>query len=213
MLKGLSKIDVPKQLQTLEGKAALIVNPRVYSKISNSEDAMWLLRAIEISSSQVEGLPEDAQLAWTQAMIYLIVGSTLPPESRRLASRSLTKCASEHPDTVPKLIVKGLWTWIQHVNTEVRDSAAVSSQSGTGLLWLVVRTLCAREHAGHAGAQASLADQMVRLVVLCRLPLIDRVQWIDLCLKAKLDPHQLVSDNVENCLQQVQDHTNVSKAL
>ena len=208
----IDKLDTSKQLQLVDGKSALILNSRVYSKISSPEDIIWVIRALEASAAKLGDLTESARVAWAQAMIYLLVASTLPTSSRQIAYKSLVESSFASQKVILRTVVEGIWIWIQHVYHEERDTAALASQTGTRNLWLVVRAICSQHDARGSGGSDFIQHQLIRLVVLCRAPLISHVAWIDLCLKAGTDPHKLVSDNIDECIQQIQDHTSVSSA-
>ncbi|KAL9082854.1 MAG: hypothetical protein Q9159_006144 [Coniocarpon cinnabarinum] len=205
-VKALRKPEMLDQLQNADSKSSTILNPRVYSKLSTEVDVLWVMRALEISSQFLEGVSEAARLAWAHAFTYLIVASSVPPTSRQQAYKSLSQCSAHRPSIVPAAIVNGLWRWIPQVYAGERDTAAVSAQSGTSQLWLLLRAICSARNFESAVGPSKLSPQLVHLLVLCRRPLITRVQWIDLCLKAAVDPQTLVSENLKACIERIKEH-------
>ena len=207
---SLSKIEINEQLKYVDGKQSLLLNPRVFTKIIEAEDLRWLLRVLMISVPKLEHLPEASQLAWAHALIFLIVSSSVPASVCQEASATLAACARSNPATVPKIIIDGVWKWISDVYNDTRDSAAVSSLTDTSHLRKVLRAICAKPESCSDSASESPKDQLIRLLVLCRVPLIGRVAWIDLCLRMGVDPDDLVSTHAGDCIKEVQRRTNVS---
>ena len=212
-IKSLEKVDITRQVEAIDTKQSVLINARVYTKISAPEDISWFLRVLATAAQQLPSVNEGSRLAWAQAMIFCIASTTFPPISRREALDCLRACVVQYSDDVPQIIIDGLWLWISNYLREERDSAALAAQTGLSRLWLIVRTLCVRRQASDDNAVVEISRQMVHLLVLCRLPLISRVDWISLCLRAGVDPHQVVSAHVDACVEQVKRHTNVSTGL
>ena len=208
--KALNKVNVVQQLQASEGKASLILNPRVYSKITHAEDLTWLLCILKESAGYLTHISHEARRAWSQALIYLLVASPVPAQCRQAAYQALANLQANLFHVVPATIIDGLWTWLKNVYSDERDTAAVSSQTGAASLWLVVRAICAHQQpipSGDASVQQSY--HLIRLASLCGPPLIPRITWIDTCLKAGRDPQELVSSQKRFCIQQLQELSSV----
>ena len=207
--KALEKLSVKQQLKSIDQKQHLLLNPRVYTKLSADEDLFWFSRLLAMIAGQLEDTPEAISSSWAQAVIFSCVSSTLSPISRQNACSTLKDCCRRYPRAVPSTVIDGLWIWIRNLYEQERDSAAINSQTGSSQLWLIARSICAAQEDSPRDGSESVSRRMVDLVVLCRDPLISRVQWIDLSLKAGVDPRSLASSHSDDFIKQIKSHTNV----
>lgn len=209
----LDKAGLSKQLLVGGAKASFLLNHRVYTKLSASPDLIWGLRAL---ASIAEPLAEsfegsDVEDAWAQAFLYLITSSTVPPRVRQEATKTLTDVYLQNPARIGQVVVAGIWNWRRRVDLDERDTAAALAKTGNNELYLALRSITPRASEAEACNKvvetATLKKQLVELLVLDRPELLPRTSWIESCLRVGLDPGQLATENIEECLQKIIDAT------
>jgi hypothetical protein len=209
------KTDVISQSLAIQSRPSFLLNPRVYTKLSVTEDIHIALRALTAVAPSVfdEKLSQEAKVAWSQALIYFSVAQGNPPEARASAREALTNMYLQSPIEFTRVIISGLWAWYKSNERGEKDSAAIAAKSGTDELHLVLSSFClpkvGLKKMNAIVPEDVLSRQCVELLVLARSDLLPRISWIDLCLKIGVDPGQLVRSNLEECLELANEATTV----
>jgi len=205
----ISKAALSKQLLVVDPKPSFLLNHRVYSKLNAEEDFTWAARALSAASTLIADAKTHSTVedAWSQAFIYLITASGLPPSVRREASATLSKAYAEHPVRIGRIVINGLWKWRRDIDFGEKETAALSAKTGNENLWLALRCVCLtaeeRSNMGMSIDTPSLNDQLVSMLVLSRPQLVPHAAWIDTCLKLGSDPGELVNHNLDACMREV----------
>lgn len=205
---AIKKAVIGDKALTLEPRPSLLLNPRVYTKLTTEDDFRWFMRALLSTFSQ---LPSDAAspvaVAWAQGLVFLSVGYTVAPQIRNEALAALTGIYLSDPARVSDVIVHGLWKWCEDQLLGTKDAAATASNTDRPELYKVVRAICHEPEAlskrGAAIDSATMQHQMTNLLVLCKPQLIPRASWIELCIHVGLDPGTLAAGASEELLAQV----------
>jgi len=142
---------------------------------------------------------------------------TAPVSIRRSASRLLSEVYIANPATISRIMVEGLWRWGRRVETADRDSAAMTARTGNSRLHEAIRSIClpptVLDDLGAKIEPAILKDQLVEMLVLCRPEILPRIQWIEMTLRAGIDPGTLVQDRSARCLEVITGFTTVCKII
>ena len=203
------KARIADRMLTSDSKPSFILSPRVYTKLGAEDDLRWLQRAI---TSSFQKLPDDeaqssSSTAWAQALIYVIVGAGVPARIRNEAARELRSLYCNEPAKVSEIITQGLWQWCEDVELEAKDSAAFIARTGRGELYKVVSAICLdHETLSEQGVSVDnlvLEHQMIKLLVLCRIQLVTRASWVELCLRSGIDPGALAGKAPTECLAEI----------
>ncbi|PQE17282.1 putative translation activator GCN1 protein [Rutstroemia sp. NJR-2017a BVV2] len=216
---GLKKAQVASQSLSMEPKPSFLLNPRVYSKLSGHDEFMWFTRALYAFPKEVAGLARDSAsaTAWSQAVIFSICSPSIHHDVRRHASQLLSQAYARFPSAVCKIMVTGIWKWLQSIELGEKDSAASSAKTSNENLHLVLKAVCLTpaEIARHGGEidSAIIKDQMVDLLVLSRPELLPKVSWIDLCLRVEVDPGNLARERGDALLKQILDKTSFQESV
>ncbi|KAL8952549.1 MAG: hypothetical protein Q9222_001539 [Ikaeria aurantiellina] len=204
IVASIRKASIYEQAFPSDPKGPFLFSPRVYTKLSSSEDLRWAVRAL-IASSHI--LPSSGDTtagnAWAQAFIFLVTGLSLPHIIRNEAAHALNDSYLAEPSRVAKSTIGGLWQWQDCLVSGKQDSAAVAAKSKNTRLNLVVRAICPSREQIRLNASLSvglLSDQMIDLLVLCHPPLIPHISWIDICLATGQDPGDLARSSSDRCL-------------
>lgn len=192
-----------------DGKPSFLLNSRVFTKYTTLDDMLWAVRAIDSTASAISSgsYAVEVEKAWAQAYLYFLTASTVTHEVHQEASQMLSKSYLSGVPKVEKIIVDGIWFWLQSLNGNEKDSVAMASKSESSALKGALKAICLPTKAT-SEAELSInrkiqEDQMIELLVLARAELIPKVSWIDLCLRVNVDPGQLVINNIQACLQQI----------
>jgi hypothetical protein len=214
---ALKKSQIARQALAMEPKHSFLLNHRIYGKLSGDDDFKWFIRALSSLASECSSLePESASaIAWSQAVIFSICSSTVPPSLRKDASKSLAEIYLQAPAAISKIIVAGLWRWQQSVEQGEKDSASAAAKTESQNLRLVVKSIClSPEEANQLGGSVDKSirnDQMVALLILSRPELLPRMSWIDLCLRVEVDPGALARDSGDALIQQILNYTSFTE--
>lgn len=206
--ESLRKASVLEQACSSNAKLSFLIGHRVYSKLAAPEDLRWFIRALAACSSQIS-LTESNSVtgdAWAQAFLYAVTATSISYRSRNDAVKALHESYLEQPSHVACRVIKGLWSWQEHLATGQQDSAAAASKSDNSRLHFAVQAICPSKDEVQVNAQLTHAvfeDQLIRLLVICRQPLIPHISWIEICLGIGQDPGDLARSAGEQCLLEI----------
>ncbi|KAH7354038.1 translational activator GCN1 [Plectosphaerella cucumerina] len=204
----LAKISFGKDSLVTEPKPSFLLSTRLYGKVANEEELVWLTRALaSVATDITESTPADVRIAWAQALIYLITAAGSLPQSRQLASQSLTDIYVSRPSLIGRTVIEALWCWVKSVDLDEKDSVAMLAKSGNSNLHMVSRAICLvpKEWEDRAVSidKTLLEEQMCSLLVLARPDLMPRCSWIELCLRSGVDPGQLACKYQDKLIEEI----------
>ncbi|RCI08649.1 hypothetical protein L249_4795 [Ophiocordyceps polyrhachis-furcata BCC 54312] len=204
---ALTKAAVLTQAMSLTTKQAFLLNHRIYNKISSAEELHWLNRALSSVMLKIDkSADKEVTLAWSDAMVYLITSSSVPPGVQQEAVASLCTLYIQNPTIVFRIITEYLWSSLMRIEGKEADSKMERSS-----LINVLKSIC--PEPGELAKRGSEIDRKVlesqacALLVLSRHELIPRSSWIDMCLRMSIDPGKLAHDCLEELLQEVERRT------
>ena len=216
---ALKKAQIRSHSLAMEPKPSFLLNPRTYGKLSSHDDFVWFTRALFAFSQEIDSLePESASaIAWSQAVMFCICSSNVEPAVRRQACQLLSSTYVRYPEKLAKIIIAGLWQWMQSIELGEKDSAAAAAKTENQNLHLVLRSICLTPaeiaQIGGQVPKAVIQDQMVSLLVLSRPELLPRINWIELCLRVEVDPGDLAKTLGDALIQQILDITDFSETV
>ncbi|RDH35615.1 60S ribosomal protein L19 [Aspergillus welwitschiae] len=196
------------QSMVFSPKPSFLLNPKAYSKLVTQTEIQWAVRALAAvtTGSKFEKAEDAAKTAWAQAFIYNIAAPGLHTSFRDGAARTLSEIHLKDVAGMGRTVTSALWSWILSFRTGEKESASVSAgPESERFLHLVVKALCppasSVQEVDHV--TASLKDQLVELLILCRPELIPNASWISSCLRTGIDPGNLVREFPEKCMEQL----------
>ena len=212
---SLQKANISTGILGTEAKPSFLTNHRIYTKLTTSEEMLWAIRALGTASIEFanKNLPHTFGTSWAQAVIFMISSTSVPPTIRQEANKILQEIWRAQPSDVSSFIVDGMWLWLKSVDLEEKDSPATSGKTDSDKLHLVLNALCSASPVSTVETQVSKIDTtdmsnhlrklLIKLVVLCRKPLLSQVRWIDLCLQCGLDPRTVVMEDPQAFIDEV----------
>lgn len=213
----LKKAAVSKECLVAEPKPSFLLNHRVYSRLSTEVDTRWSLRALIAIYDDVLKASKNVQVAWSQALIYLVSSNTVPPQVRKETCEAISKLYIRDPTSMSEITIGGLWQWIESSLVEDTHSVASSAKFENAHLHLVLKPICLNDdefkELGAEKSEEGLAKQMCLLLVIARNDLIPRASWIDLCLRVGLDPGTLAQKYEEKLIQQIKEKTSFDQKV
>jgi hypothetical protein len=208
---ALKKANVMQQALVIGAKPSFLLNYRVYTKLSNSEDLTWLLRSIDGCSGEVCSRERNSDVgeAWLQALLYTILASDIPYSIQHDASELLISLYRKSPTEVAQFVISGLWTWYRNLETGVKESAATVAHIGLDKGYLVLKCICPRiggslHNNGNVPSSDILQSQLIDMLVLSRPEILPRSNWIEMCLRVGQDPGSLVTAQTSRCMGKVE---------
>ncbi|KAL5390121.1 hypothetical protein PMIN03_005519 [Paraphaeosphaeria minitans] len=207
------KSDVIAQSLAIKPKPSFLLNPRVYSKLSTEADVEIAIRALNAVSPSLyqDSTPVEAREAWAHAFTFLIVAQGVSSKAKAAAKLALENAYVQNPGKISRVIIDGLWSWYKSNESGEKESAAVASKSGVDELYNILTSIClspesVKKHNASIDAE-ELRQQSVNLLLLARPEIMPRVSWIDLSLRMGVDPGRLVQDNLQECIELINDAT------
>ncbi|KAL8651059.1 MAG: hypothetical protein Q9226_004872, partial [Calogaya cf. arnoldii] len=206
--ESIRKASVLDQACSSNAKLSFLISHRVYSKLTASEDLRWFIRALGACSSQISLSDSESVTGdtWAQAFLYAVTATSIPHQFRNNAVKALHASYLEQPSHVARRVTKGLWSWQEHLALGQQDCAAAASKSDSSRLHFAVQAISPSKDEVQVIAhltRAALEDQLVRLLVLCRQPLIPHINWIEVCLGVGQDPGDLARSASVRCLSEI----------
>ncbi|RDA90518.1 hypothetical protein CP533_0844 [Ophiocordyceps camponoti-saundersi (nom. inval.)] len=204
---ALTKAGIFTQAMSLVTKQAFLLNHRIYSKISSAEELQWLNRALSSVMLKIDkSADKEVTLAWSDAMVYLITSSSVPPGVQQEAVASLSTLYMQNPTIVFRIVTEYLWSDL--MRSEVKEGDGKVERSN---LINVLKSICPEPgelvKRGREIERKVLESQACALLVLSRHELVPRSSWIDLCLRMSIDPGKLAHDRLDELLQEVERTT------
>ncbi|KAL8894728.1 MAG: hypothetical protein Q9192_004096, partial [Flavoplaca navasiana] len=211
---AIRKASVLEQACAPDAKLSFLINHRVFSKLNAPDDLRWFTRALGACSSQISLRDSESVTgnAWAQAFLFAVTATSISYQSRKDSVQALHESYLELPSHTARRIIKGLWSWQEHLAVGQQDSAAAASKSGVSRLHLALHAICpSKDEAQNTTnlTQKILEDQLIRLLVICRQSLMPRVSWIETCLGAGQDPGDLARSSSERCLSEIRSCADV----
>lgn len=181
-----------KALQNTD-RPSILINSRVYSKLSTSEDYAWFINALLASSTSIKEDSLDLGKAW----ISFILSRLSSPEARQLNVQSLEKAYALNQKIIGDSIVKAVYDVL--LNKTIEDeftSTYIYSRIASVLHTFTTRTL----------DFDILKEQLSKIIISAHhesLPL--NFSWVQLSLKADLDPGSIVKEYGDLMIKQIAD--------
>ena len=188
-------------------KVSFLLNTRVYSRLSGTEDMLWAVRALTSSAGALPKADEGTKIAWAQALLFLLTGSEVGIEVRKEAGKALSDIYLRSPNAIGESIVIGIWEWVRALAANDKDSAAVYSKAGNDRLYVALREISPakskwQEHNLEV-PENTMKSEAVSTLVLCRSELVPNIQWISNCLRRGVDPGELAHERSKQLLAEV----------
>ncbi|KAG1762385.1 armadillo-type protein [Suillus occidentalis] len=172
-----------------QAKPSFIISDKIYQKLTDVEDELWLLRAANLSLFRLKNeLAKNEQLQIGSVFVHLSIHSH-SSEVRRAAIQTIEAAVQLLPQLVIPILLK----------EETEKPAPDNRRRYAALL------LCCGGNKEEAGA-GERDDQLVDLIVLAHHSVVcppSRMLWIELCQKAGVDPHNLVSRRVDQAMSSI----------
>ena len=208
---AIRRAKVYEKVLTSSPKSSILLNHRIYTKISAQEEYTWAIRALMACSDDLAniGSTSAAGDAWAQAFLYLITAIDVPSDISKYAFAALTDVYSKNPAVVADIVIQAIWSWQRNTEMEDKDTPAAAAKTGNSRLYIAIRSICPPPQTQHPGREKIdvqvLQAQLMNMLVLCRPEILPRVSWIDMCLRVGQDPGALVRMKAVQCLEMV-DH-------
>ena len=206
---AIHKTKVYDRVFTASPKLSILLNHRIYTKLSAQEDYIWLIRALVACSRDLAniGSTSTAGDAWAQAFLYLITTADVPSDLQKQAIAALTSVCLENLTVVADTVVQGIWNWQKSIEMEDRDTPAAAAKTGNTRLYIAIRAICLPSETRRPQRDGIdinvLRAQLINMLVLCRPEILPRVDWIEICLRVGQDPGALVRTKAVECLEKV----------
>ena len=206
---AIQKAKVYDQVLTSSPKSSILLNHRIYTKITAQEEYAWAIRALMACSYDLENIRRTSAAgdAWAQAFLYFIAAIDIPPDVRKHAVAALIEVYFKNPAVIAGIVVEAIWSWQKSTEIEEKDTPAAAAKTGNTRLHIAIRSICPPPQTQQLGRNSIdvevLQAQLIDMLVLCSPEILPRVNWIDMCLRVGQDPGALVRAKAIQCLGKV----------
>ncbi|KAG6815998.1 hypothetical protein H0H93_008704 [Arthromyces matolae] len=206
---AISKNAALQSIASGSTKPSFLLWDKVYQKLTDPVDEKWLLQAWEASLiyfktefTKNENLCSQSGLA----LIHLSLESSTP-EVRREVISVVERCAKQVPGLTNRVVREGLTTFFAR-GSPSSTSTATSAEEASAAPWnkhsRLSGLLLAAASFAEGTEQKVKDDVIVKAVLVGHHHLISkdpRQTWIDLCQRSSIDPHELVTRNLDKLFQ------------
>ncbi|KAF7965509.1 hypothetical protein HWV62_43100 [Athelia sp. TMB] len=208
---------VLQSLTTLSVKPLFLFWDRIYQKTNEPSEQMWLLRACDsaLVYLKTDLLKNEAlRIQLGLCLLHLAVDGA-SPEVRRAVVKALEVHAAGEPQLVNHLVREALEAWL----LREKGKAVPGSEDEDAQFHKQGRLIAFMSSAAAIGEDVDLLvreNLMAKFVVLGHHTAIcgHSVQiWIELCQKARADPHKLVTKNVDKLFDTILKASNLDSKL
>ncbi|KAF5374683.1 hypothetical protein D9615_008940 [Tricholomella constricta] len=186
-------------------KSSFLLWDKVYQKITDATDEKWFLSAWEIAFVHFKADFAKSELLRSQLGLILLHlaldGST--PQIRREVNAVVTRCTANLPELTNRVVRDGLNTLLARGTPTSAKSGEESSVPWNKHSRLSALLLSAVNFPDEVELPVR-EDLIVKLIILGHHHLIcgnSRQTWIDLCQKARTDPHDLTTKHLDKLLK------------
>ncbi|OJT01635.1 Translational activator GCN1 [Trametes pubescens] len=209
--------DVITHNTTLQSVAAASPKPsfllwdKVYQKLNSEEDERWLLRAVEVVLPFFKAdilRDETARTLAGSILLHLVVESSLP-QIRRSTITAIESLAASQPELVGLSILSAISSYLSKVQTAPAKSTSANGEetetraNKENRLPALILACGAFSEEGSQDAKERLLEEFVLVAHHPGFSGSLRPVWIELCQKARVDPHELVSAHADALLARV----------
>jgi len=208
--KSKSYEQLRQQLLVVTPKISILVNPKVYNRLTISEDAHWALLALVTVAPELDDAPDDSKAAWARALLHLFMTPEVDSEVRRETSAALSLAYLKNPAAVGTSIVLGIWDFLHTRAQDLSGTTSYSEPLADQRLLLAVKCITpSKERWASVNQQVptgALEQQSIATVALLRPELIANADWITTCLATGVDPGNLAATYHEAFLSELISH-------
>ncbi|KAH7908270.1 armadillo-type protein [Hygrophoropsis aurantiaca] len=208
-----SRNITPELLIGTPAKPSFLLWDKVYQKITESGDEIWLSRAVDLVFDFLRTDIAKNELLRTQLgsiFLHLTVHST-SSETRRTSLKTVQGAVIRSPALVNQALRESLMISLTRAKVVPTKGTASNEELETPDIDKHRRyatLLLSSVFTGDAPNEdlSVREDLLVKLIVLSHHSTISgssRLLWIDLCQKAKVDPHDLVQRNAPGIFKEV----------
>ena len=183
---ALKKAQIMQQALVFEPKPSFLLNHRVYTKLTQDEEFVWLAKALSVTSGKAaeNGIDSPVAIAWSQAVISCICSAATKPTARRRCVQIISEAYAQAPKEIASMIIAGMWRWVRQLESGEKDCAAAASKTEKANLHHVTRAICLSaadfDLLNSKVMKDIVEQQMVDLLIIARPELLPGINWIPL---------------------------------
>lgn len=213
--KSKSYDDLRRQCLAVNPKLSFLLNPKVYTRLSLTDDQHWALCALKPLACDLEGVPEEAKTYWGRVILHLMLAPEVDSNVRRESGVLLSQLYAEQTASVGQSLVLGIWDALrsraQELSGACGDSVSLNDNRLLQAIKCISMTGDKLKALSRDDATEVLKSQSVSTVVLLRPELIINADWIATSLSIGIDPGQLAEQRRESLFSEILSHFEAGK--
>ncbi|TFK26296.1 translational activator GCN1 [Coprinopsis marcescibilis] len=202
----ISKNPVLQAIVASSVKQSFLLWDKVYQKLSESEEEKWLLKAAEAGFKHFKTQIMKNEYLRTQfglVFVHLAVESKFP-EIRKLVQETLAGLTVSYPRLVNIAVREAIIAFIPQVYSKLADASDEDNAATWNKHARLSGLLLSCASFGDSVAIEERQELVSEAVIVAHHPLTcgpSRQTWIDLCIKASIDPLETVNKRSERLLE------------
>ncbi|KAG1731829.1 armadillo-type protein [Suillus paluster] len=192
-----------------QAKPSFMISDKIYQKLTDAGDELWLLRAVNLSLFRLKnelGKSEHLRLQIGSVFVHLSIHSQ-SSEVRRATIQTIEAAVALLPQLVSLILREALTVSLIKEKSSAIKSVPVREEAEKPVdkqrRYAALLLSCGGKEEAAAGEKD---EQLVDLIVLAHHSAIcppSRLLWIELCQKASVDPHNLISRRVDQAMTSI----------
>ncbi|KAL6242628.1 translational activator of GCN4 [Rhinocladiella similis] len=206
--KSKSYNDLRRNLLDTEPKVSLLLNPKVYMRLSSSEENRWALAALVSAASELENASGGAKTAWARAILHLLLTPEVDSNVRKETGAALSRAYLDKPASVGQSIVLGIWDVLKSRSSDLIIKYEEGVPLSDNRILQAIKCISpAKDKTPEQNVSPKILEQQsISTTVLLRPELIAKADWIATCLGIGLDPGKLVEQHHDAVFAELLSH-------
>ncbi|KAK5374777.1 translational activator of GCN4 [Exophiala xenobiotica] len=196
------------QLLTSQPKLSFLLNSKVYTRLSSTEDNHWALYALVAVAPELESAPQEAKTSWAKAILHLMLTPEVDSNVRKETGAALSRVYMNKPASVGQSIVLGIWDVLRSRALELNSNPANAVPLTDNRMLQAIKCISPTKDklTDKNFPHDTLEKQSVSTIVLLRPELIAKADWIATCLATEVDPGQLAEKHRDALFAEILSH-------
>ncbi|KAH6885450.1 translational activator GCN1, partial [Coprinopsis sp. MPI-PUGE-AT-0042] len=199
----ISKNTVIQAIVTSSAKQPFLLWDKVYQKVTDPADEIWLLRAADAAFRHFQtpiAKSETLRAQFGLVFVHLAVEGK-SPEIRKLVNETVANLMILNPRLTGTVVREALISFVSQgppkSDAPGEDGSSQTWNKHSRLSALLLSAATFEDSVSAEEKGSSVAESVVLRTIPCCGP--SRQTWIDVCMKAGVDPLECTNDHLSGC--------------
>ncbi|KAG4304779.1 hypothetical protein PORY_001832 [Pneumocystis oryctolagi] len=185
-----------KYLLSFENTPHFVFWDKIYIKNLHKDDKIWFIRSLESITEYIQETQfKEIGFLWTQASFSLVLSNISHDHLIVSTTCNIIKCCYlKFQNLILDIFLSEIWKYIRQL--EKSDISTNNSTSIINSIYYVINSFSPNDCDFLSKNYESIKEQLIKTIVLYHHPLLrNKLNWIVLCQKFKIDPRVLINNH------------------